>query len=435
MIRVSVTNGVELNTTADNNGNKDDDTISTKLRSFLDLESKNIYKLYFASALIVSIIFLTVGLIYYSIVYHNDDSTADVCPDRCFAPSTPFLSFWFVMKTVIKIGYDDFVPTTNSGRQFTAWFILFGVCIGGAYIAFAANYIQLHKEKRDAIRNKELIQKIEPNMNRTKSISQYLSTLRKSLSRSTFNDDDEMKVERISSRYGLNEKEEKSILDLSSKAFDTELRQLYIKIATDIFIIAILIVIGMLVMMGFEKWHPADAFYFSVVTISSIGYGDFIPTTDGARIFVIFYVVVGGGYLIKSCYSIVTVPLILRSKKLELKFLQQFYDPTTNEFTGNILPVVIEHPLVHEYINILKVNEDITTKAEFVVILLLVMNRINEKDMIRAFKIFDKLDKDDKKLLSTKEIIDKIAVSINTNNAINSNSNSNGVDIQNPINV
>jgi hypothetical protein len=194
------------------------------------------------------------------------------------------------MKTVIRLGYDDYVPITSSGRIFTAWYIIICVCLGGAYIALAANYIQTQREQQDAIRNKNLLKQIQPVMARSKSISKYFSTLRKSLSRSAFNDnndnndnnsiivddiidkDNEKKLERSTSKYGLTIKEEKSILDLSKNAFDKELRQHYIKIAIDILIISILIIIGMLVMMAFENWNPTDAFYFSVVTISSIGY-------------------------------------------------------------------------------------------------------------------------------------------------------------------
>ena len=44
-----------------------------------------------------------------------------------------------------------------------------------------------------------------------------------------------------------------------------------------------------------EGWHPVDAVYFSVMTIATVGFGDFAPKTMTGRIFTIVYVVSGLG--------------------------------------------------------------------------------------------------------------------------------------------
>ncbi len=43
------------------------------------------------------------------------------------------------------------------------------------------------------------------------------------------------------------------------------------------------------------KW--LDAFYFSTITLTTVGYGDIVPTTDEAKLFTIFYVIVGIGII------------------------------------------------------------------------------------------------------------------------------------------
>ncbi len=38
-----------------------------------------------------------------------------------------------------------------------------------------------------------------------------------------------------------------------------------------------------------EHWSTIDALYFSVMTMSTIGYGDLVPQQDISKLFVVFY--------------------------------------------------------------------------------------------------------------------------------------------------
>lgn len=42
-----------------------------------------------------------------------------------------------------------------------------------------------------------------------------------------------------------------------------------------------------------EGWRYLNALYFSAYTITTIGYGDFVPRTDAGKIFTIFYAFAG----------------------------------------------------------------------------------------------------------------------------------------------
>lgn len=44
-----------------------------------------------------------------------------------------------------------------------------------------------------------------------------------------------------------------------------------------------------------EGWSYIDSLYFSVVTVTTVGYGDFHPTTDLSKLFTIFLVLFGAG--------------------------------------------------------------------------------------------------------------------------------------------
>lgn len=46
-----------------------------------------------------------------------------------------------------------------------------------------------------------------------------------------------------------------------------------------------------------EKLSYVDSFYFSVITLATVGYGDIVPHTDFGKIFTAFYVIAGIGII------------------------------------------------------------------------------------------------------------------------------------------
>jgi len=67
----------------------------------------------------------------------------------------------------------------------------------------------------------------------------------------------------------------------------------------DILITTIIIIItGTLAYHYLEGWSYIDSLYFSVVTLTTIGYGDFSPQTDAGKLFTILYIVAGIGMIL-----------------------------------------------------------------------------------------------------------------------------------------
>jgi hypothetical protein len=67
----------------------------------------------------------------------------------------------------------------------------------------------------------------------------------------------------------------------------------------DLIITTILVLIfGSAAYRYFEGWPWLDCIYFSVVTLTTVGFGDFAPHTDGGKIFTIIYIVIGIGIIL-----------------------------------------------------------------------------------------------------------------------------------------
>lgn len=57
----------------------------------------------------------------------------------------------------------------------------------------------------------------------------------------------------------------------------------------------ILLFVGTLFYSNVEGWSYVDSFYFSAITLATVGYGDFYPTTVPSKIFTVFYIFLGVG--------------------------------------------------------------------------------------------------------------------------------------------
>jgi hypothetical protein len=61
-----------------------------------------------------------------------------------------------------------------------------------------------------------------------------------------------------------------------------------------------------------ENWRWLDALYFSVISLTTVGYGDFTPHRDISKIFVIIYLITGIGILLSFLEAVTS-----KRKKLE----------------------------------------------------------------------------------------------------------------------
>lgn len=58
-----------------------------------------------------------------------------------------------------------------------------------------------------------------------------------------------------------------------------------------------LLLVGTLVFHQVEGWGYLDSFYFSAISLATVGYGDFTPKTPAGKLLTIFYIFMGFGLL------------------------------------------------------------------------------------------------------------------------------------------
>ncbi|MCQ1536159.1 two pore domain potassium channel family protein [Methanosarcina sp. KYL-1] len=66
---------------------------------------------------------------------------------------------------------------------------------------------------------------------------------------------------------------------------------------TLLFLVIMILLLGTFFYHNVEGWGWLDSLYFSVITLTTIGYGDFSPKTDLGKAFTMIYVFAGLGIL------------------------------------------------------------------------------------------------------------------------------------------
>ena len=98
-------------------------------------------------------------------------------------------------------------------------------------------------------------------------------------------------------------------------------RRLYGRVAGGAYLAIVLaawITLGTLVYSLNEGWGVVESFYFSVMTLTTIGYGDFSPTDSAMQIYTVVYAVLGIGFFVSFNARLVQIAIETRrhDKKL-----------------------------------------------------------------------------------------------------------------------
>jgi voltage-gated potassium channel Kch len=79
----------------------------------------------------------------------------------------------------------------------------------------------------------------------------------------------------------------------------------------------IMVTIGTVFMHVVEGLRWIDGLYFSVVSLTTVGYGDFTPQSDAAKIFIMFYLLIGIGIIAGLVNTLLRSAIARRVIKLD----------------------------------------------------------------------------------------------------------------------
>ena len=160
-----------------------------------------------------------------------------------------------------------------------------------------------------------------------------------------------------------------------------------------------MISIGTAVYAALESLKTIDALYFTVVTATTVGFGDYYPHTMAGKIFTLFYVPFSVVMVAGAINHIAAVPLDVRRAKVENYVLSQFGDALTDgDFEDIRRSAGVDH------------DKDIHAN-DFLVAMSLRLGFLKAEDCLKINKLFANLDVDNSGSLTVEDITGLIASS------------------------
>ncbi len=175
--------------------------------------------------------------------------------------------------------------------------------------------------------------------------------------------------------------------NLSTKMFDALIAELKIKAFFNVVMLFIIVFVGASIIAYIENMAIKEAIYMCVVTICTVGYGDVVPVTDAGKLFMIFYSIFGCVLTARALGEIIRIPVAIREKGIETEVTKQF----GTELSVEVLQGILENDFFKLIPN-MRANKDCVSKCEFMLLLLEMMGKVDEKDLLLASSIFDNFD-------------------------------------------
>jgi len=143
-----------------------------------------------------------------------------------------------------------------------------------------------------------------------------------------------------------------------------------------------------------------DGFYFSVITITTVGFGDFSPLSDGAMVFCCFYMLFGIPVQL-SAFSLVSNLLLREDEEVELRKVRGDLDK--DKYSN--MSEFVEEMRAEGIGNYRCQGEGQISRFEFLVFILVQNGVVNKSNIHNVMKNFDKLDRSNTGFIGEEDVV------------------------------
>ena len=188
------------------------------------------------------------------------------------------------MYTITTVGYGNETPSTQVGILVTIIVMLLGIALLTICVAQIFQLMKLEKERKESNID-------EKKTNMLKGLKRRLGI--SSTESGSGDDDEDILHQRVSEAFKEHEVKESSCLSSKCcskvrRAFDRFFSwfvqsEAGIAVAWGLLIVAIILILGLWV-GHYEQWTFLESMYFAIATLTTVGYGDFAPTTTGTKV-------------------------------------------------------------------------------------------------------------------------------------------------------